>query len=511
MESVRDNDFVCIEYPAVIENIDKALKTLGGEENISKTFEDPGKRLPLRWRPDEFYCKPAYADRCDTTNLLLKVQKWRRKKKNGRTGKGMQGDKLTGDRDVKYHSEVLGRVSTTYKFQSQADIQFLPMQKTDDGSYKSLIPDIMITKPVPSSELLQKEGIPMFLPPQVFSRLDQPTDYYYRQKQKKTDLEFHDAIEKKDIIGVARKRRIAYTIFKSYHDPIPTEPMAGIEKTEPIIKLGLTDLLEKVKEMFTTERVIWSKSAISHHLYGVPHAHRRLKHVLPRVAYYITTGPWRSLWVKLGFDPRKDPNARHFQMVDFRVRQGIYVKNPSLVYKRSSMNYKLLTSVSKTKPQASTIQVSDTAGEDMQEAYRNENVCKIRPGIIPPYHQMFYQVCDIEVKAVQDLLKVNISEVCTERDGWFTEGTIDEVRDLLNDCVKQSFQEWQKKNPTAAGNDDTTDFNSSQLEDEDFANESQDIQGMEEEYEEEDMDRDISETELMDLLEHGTQDNIGDG
>jgi general transcription factor 3C polypeptide 5 (transcription factor C subunit 1) len=30
----------------------------------------------------------------------------------------------------------------------------------------------------------------------------------------------------------------------------------------------------------------------------------RLKYIIPAVAYYFTTGPWRNLWVRFGYDPR---------------------------------------------------------------------------------------------------------------------------------------------------------------------------------------------------------------
>ncbi len=46
------------------------------------------------------------------------------------------------------------------------------------------------------------------------------------------------------------------------------------------------------------------------------------KIVLPTIAYFFTTGPWRSMWTRLGYDPRKDPSAKKYQLVDFRVRQS---------------------------------------------------------------------------------------------------------------------------------------------------------------------------------------------
>lgn len=39
------------------------------------------------------------------------------------------------------------------------------------------------------------------------------------------------------------------------------------------------------------------------------------------MAYHFVNGPWRPLWVRYGYDPRKDPKARIYQTFDFRVRE----------------------------------------------------------------------------------------------------------------------------------------------------------------------------------------------
>lgn len=35
------------------------------------------------------------------------------------------------------------------------------------------------------------------------------------------------------------------------------------------------------------------------------------------------TGPWRSLWIRFGYDPRKHPEAKIYQVLDFRIRCGM--------------------------------------------------------------------------------------------------------------------------------------------------------------------------------------------
>lgn len=48
--------------------------------------------------------------------------------------------------------------------------------------------------------------------------------------------------------------------------------------------------------------------------------HDQLKYVLPAAAYYFVNGPFRVMWVKFGYDPRKDPDAKIYQTLDFRMR-----------------------------------------------------------------------------------------------------------------------------------------------------------------------------------------------
>ena len=48
----------------------------------------------------------------------------------------------------------------------------------------------------------------------------------------------------------------------------------------------------------------------------------RFKCLLPLVAYYFNTGPWRNMWVRLGYDPRADPAAWRYQIIDYRTRSA---------------------------------------------------------------------------------------------------------------------------------------------------------------------------------------------
>ena len=64
---------------------------------------------------------------------------------------------------------------------------------------------------------------------------------------------------------------------------------------------------------------MWSRNALQGTV-GI--ALPTLKVILPAIAYYIVSGPWARLWARFGYDPKLDPAAKAYQLIDFRLRQG---------------------------------------------------------------------------------------------------------------------------------------------------------------------------------------------
>ena len=79
------------------------------------------------------------------------------------------------------------------------------------------------------------------------------------------------------------------------------------------------------------ERPIWSKNAIRCQE-NVTVGADQLKHILPSVGYYWLNGPWRALWTRFGYDPRKLPASKHYQLVDYRVRQSKWNRDIQVLY-----------------------------------------------------------------------------------------------------------------------------------------------------------------------------------
>lgn len=71
------------------------------------------------------------------------------------------------------------------------------------------------------------------------------------------------------------------------------------------------------------DRPIWSLNLIKFH---TKIRLSSLKIIMPCLAIYMKDGPWRMLWVRFGYDPRKEPGARIYQTLDFRLRHTGIIK-----------------------------------------------------------------------------------------------------------------------------------------------------------------------------------------
>ena len=206
-----------------------------------------------------------------------------------------------------------------------------------------------------------------------------------------------------NIIGRTRQRRSHHAIFVTYDvEKVPENPR-DIAISHIKIKFIDKERFDIVEKNFK-ERPIWSKNAL-HAITRI--ASDRLKFILPALAYYFTTGPWRNQWIRFGYDPRLDSSAGKYQTLDYRVRLQGGARH-KVAAKRSYANYLLpYKATNWSKPRTSLINKSAFPGaenerkneevETEEDREKMIDVFKFRKGRIPPYRQMFYQYCDIEV------------------------------------------------------------------------------------------------------------------
>ncbi|KAL7980943.1 hypothetical protein Chor_002097 [Crotalus horridus] len=365
-ELQREKRLVCVEFPGVVQDVGKTLQTLGGEEGVSRIYADPSKRLELYFRPKDPYCHPVCANRFPTSSMLLKVKKKTRQKRTEEGGLEEQ---------TKFEVEILGVISTLYKFQGMSDFQYLVMHSEPDSKQTSMYDKVLMLKPEKEDFFMNE--LPLYIPPPIFSRLDTPIDYYYRPDVHHREGYRNPPLSSENLIGLSRARRPHNAIFVNFEE----------------------------EELFEL-RPVWSRNAVKANISVHPD---KLKLLLPYLAYYMLTGPWRSLWVRFGYDPRKHPEAKIYQVLDFRIRCGMkygYAPNDMPVKaKRSTYNYSLPITLKKPGNHGLGIQdlkqglsTSGTSGTKSNKYKLKDSIYTFEEGSLPPYRQMFYQLCDLKVE-----------------------------------------------------------------------------------------------------------------
>uniref|UniRef100_A0A8C5R391 General transcription factor 3C polypeptide 5 n=1 Tax=Leptobrachium leishanense TaxID=445787 RepID=A0A8C5R391_9ANUR len=491
---------VCVEYPGLVRNVENMLQTLGGENSVSRVYADPTRRLELYFRPKDPYCHPLCANRFPTTTMILRVRKKVRRKKPD----DMETSEPSPEGSI--DMDIIGIVGTVYKFQGMSDFQYLAFSRGSDGNVSSLYNKILLRKP--EKEEYFHQDIVYHIPPPIFSRLDNPVDYYYRPNVSHRDGFQLPTVSSENLIGLSRARRPHNAIFVNFEDAeLPTKPHQAAEKAWRKLCTNALDSKaeEEMKRLFEI-RPIWSRSAIKANISLHPD---KLKMLLPFVAYYMLTGPWRSLWVRFGYDPRKSPDAKIYQVLDFRIRCGMksgYATNDMPVKaKRSTYNYSLPITIKKPAPQVVSMQEytqglgtsgSSPSKKTPVNKYKlKESVYVFQEETLPPYRQMFYQLCDLQVDSLREIIHKNdgMESQCTERDGWCIPKTNDQLRDAMSLMIKQIIR---AKRPALFSNPSTSADSKEQHSSESAEEEDEE----EEEFHPSEGSENEMETELLDYV-----------
>lgn len=363
------------------------------------------------------------------------------------------------------------------------DFQYLPMDGADrlQNVYEKLLPS-----GVPSSSWLGEDDVPYFLTPPVFSRFD-TIHYYNSQKTARTGrtkrtkpMQLQQSRKKTDApqntIGRTRRRRQGFAIFMNWTDGnIPNRPNPEAMK---ILRIKFLN-----EQHFTTmralfeERPVWSKNGLLHR---TSFSKDQLKYLLPTIAYYFVTGPWRVMWCRYGYDPRQNPDSARYQTFDYRVRTVGGFKN-KVKAKRSYSNYLLpYKSSPSSRPKVVIINRHSIARAYSEAAARGpshrdapeENTCVFRPGYIPPTRQMFYQYCDVLVPEIQTMLEnLTPGEQCHATLGFLPPGFDARCREIVNSLVSAELKAQVLSEPSAnqVEDDEEENYSDEELEDDEVS------------------------------------------
>ncbi|XP_032220097.2 general transcription factor 3C polypeptide 5 [Nematostella vectensis] len=390
-----------VEFPGVVRNTDKMLQALGGEAEVARAVLDPHQRIKVNFRPADINSKCLYGDRHATPNLLLSV-----KRRQSKDNKGYE-----------YKQEVLGVVDTTFKFDNLVDFQYVSHEMKDPLDQ------------VRGIEILNEEQPLLVLPP-VFSRIEKPVPYNFKpnilagwqpaSSQATTD-------EQEGSKMAQGRNRNTYAMAVTFEHP--SVPVSPHPKALESLSAIPDNKLEEIKRLFNN-RPIWSRTALAHHLSSFKVTQHWTKQLLACVAYYYINGPWRTLWVKFGYNPAKDPSAKIYQVLDYRIGARKEGRDLPIPWKRNPF----LKLQSKRKPlrqpqHKSEIGPASSASQDLP----SDVPYVFSANKLPTQKQMFYQLCDLHVSEIQALVSANDGQEteCLEREGWCLPGTLDKIRDIL--------------------------------------------------------------------------------
>ena len=530
MNHLNTKSLICIEYPGIVKNVDRMLDTLGGLDKLISVCANTSLRLQLRFRPNDPFSHCAMADKLQLNNLLARSIKKKVHYSDGTT-------------EIKFETVIVGLIEATYRFETLADFQYLPIERinfnaketldrivTDgksnvlnvdeqtndladdeaidkrtnndhqandemnenlrneskqilgnlDGgrqsSYKSIFKQVYPYNALDGQVRKFDEDAPLFVMPIIFSRFDSPSDYFYKddpksRKPTESTLDESSRSVNESTISLNRKSRAKYVYLITFQDEPPKQ--RNVQQDDSVDQV----LLKKIRKEFD-DQPIWTKTELA---YRNKCKKKELKQVLPIIAFYYTNGPFRGKllddvivcfgsncshpnffstnnlcdtgqWVRFGYNPKENNQSRFHQTLDLRLSYVISRKYGVSERRKPAIYNSLKNYTSEKKTRENTIAHNKFAESSPATSSNRSNNCskilgrskrslvdevteeddfKFIAGRVPRNKQIFYQVKNIELDEVKEILEEQPKDICDEKDGWWPAGTIDRIRSLI--------------------------------------------------------------------------------
>ncbi|KAH8377664.1 hypothetical protein KR093_006586 [Drosophila rubida] len=407
-------EYELIEYPGRVVNIDRMEATLGGIVNISKVLDDEKKRLELRFHPENPYNKPTFGDCTDKSGVLLSVTVRRHKR-----------DKT---RPPQHFVRLLGYCSRSFSFESLCDFQYLPLWH-QPKSNDALVADelsyaLPLVKPSDVTDLdyFKRKESQLLCLPELFARVDIVHGGNFRIDETEDGQQ--------EVLGVVTKTTYDNHDIVPFNmqDTFPTQPDAQILKRLKI-KYVSDEQFMRVKKLFA-ESPVWTRIAL---LYESGVTNDKLKCIIPSLAFYFSNGPWRTLYVRYGYDPRKDFKSRYYQTFDFRLRFGSGVSE--FVYSRKSAKLKK--------------SLTGAADDSKNDLVQNIDYPYFEEHKLPRSRQCMLRYCDVRLPKIQEMLEKIptplTGAVCNERTGWLPPSFDSQVRQVVCATISELLRNHYRK------------------------------------------------------------------
>ncbi|KAH1158149.1 hypothetical protein GLYMA_11G082800v4 [Glycine max] len=382
-----------VHYPAYPSSISRAVDTLGGIQAIQKARCSKSNKLELRFRPEDPYSHPAFGELRPTNSLLLKISKTKPPPPVHDAEASSSSTNGEQDQEGSLCADIVARFPEAYFFYGMADYQHVIPVHADVARRKkrnwSELEELHFDKG--GFMDLDHEDVMIIVPP-IFAPKDVPENLVLRpatmsssKKKPEEVVQPHFEMDMEPVLAIDFDiKEIPKKV--NWEEYIPQ----GSDQWE----------LQMVVSRMFDERPIWSKNSLTELLLdkGLSFSHSMLRRLLSRISYYFSSGPFLRFWIKKGYDPRKDPNSRIYQRIDYRVPVPL-------------RSYCDAHSANKSK-------------------HRWKDICAFR--VFPYKFQTSLQFFDLVDDYIQsEINKPPFRPTCTSGTGWFSQHMINCIRQRL--------------------------------------------------------------------------------
>lgn len=345
--------------------------------------------MELKFRPEDPCAHAAFGELSQSSDLLLRI---RRKRRNNLP----QIDEASGinvednAEEFETRADIVARIEHTYNFDGMADYQYVLAVHADAARKRQKRQREM--QGLGNLMDVEQDELMMLVPP-LFSIKDMPEETVMRPS---------DFVSKK----LKRKNKTDTAHMEANSMPcfavdfkIPEVP-AITRWEDELVKQTLEYNLTAATVRLFEERPIWAKLTLLDRLadLGVVITDAHVKRLLFRTGYYFGYGPFRTLWIRNGYDPRNAPESRMYQMMDFRIPRTL--RDGSSGPERSS-------------------------AKDSGPAWRD--ICTFKAA--PSKKFSFVQLFDLQDDFIQEQIRKPPERTsCSEYTGWYRRSTLERLR-----------------------------------------------------------------------------------
>eukprot|EP01062_Namystynia_karyoxenos_P006433 TRINITY_DN1224_c0_g1_i1.p1 TRINITY_DN1224_c0_g1~~TRINITY_DN1224_c0_g1_i1.p1 ORF type:complete len:703 (+),score=219.55 TRINITY_DN1224_c0_g1_i1:95-2110(+) len=311
---IPNTSLLLVEFPGHVRNTPEsrqtALEMLGGSSALAAAYTGEEQHPRMCFRPLSAWPRPTFGKASNSAHLYVSVRVRTKRAAIKRARMVQDGPDGPALKHARITTKLLGVVRRTLRFRNLCDFQWVPprglaLPVPGHGDLAPLMDFVNRAATGGDTSLRHVPVQPLFLPPKLFSRCDTPQDYNYQDNPNSALVRVTHPDGQEDVQRVSSAQPVQSKLVKKdwTDEDIPSGPdPQAVEALERHPRAH--SAFQKLQELFR-RRPIWSRTALSLLLSPTGHdISHLLRLILPCVSFTYTTGPYRQLYVRFGYNPR---------------------------------------------------------------------------------------------------------------------------------------------------------------------------------------------------------------